>query len=181
MDHGSCVSICPFTYIALYQVLRTFMIPCPYAFVRIETTTRRPPLAHVPLFQRAPPLWTANPLAIDHRDGLGDSTRTCPAIVACQILIFFSYHKRPYQLNLFFGGPELRHAARVCRPSSSCLEGTYTASGYPLIAILGTPHLMIASSAWPDDNNVIRYKVRHVHKRLYSPLTASKHSTPVSM
>lgn len=50
------------------------MIPCPYAFVRIETTTRHPPLAHVPLFQRAPPLWTTNPLAIGHRDGWGQHT-----------------------------------------------------------------------------------------------------------
>jgi hypothetical protein len=36
---------------------RTLMIPCPYAFVGTEMTTRRPPLAHAPLFQCEPPLW----------------------------------------------------------------------------------------------------------------------------
>ena len=50
--HGSCA--CPFTY---GRILRTFMIPCPYAFVGTELTTRQPPLPHAPTISvRAAPV-----------------------------------------------------------------------------------------------------------------------------
>ena len=130
-----CVSIyIHYCTIACYS-LRTFMIPCPYAFVGTEMTTRHAPPSAGTCPNCAPPLWYTSDRP--SRWGWG-AHMSLPCHRACQILIF-SYHSRPYQLNYFFGGPELAHAPRhATRLSPSCLERTYTNSGSPLIAILGT-------------------------------------------
>lgn len=113
-----CVSI--YIHIACRQTLRTFMIHCPYAFVGIEMTMRRPLRWHMPpLFQCAPPLWYTSDRP--SRWGRHTRARPWPCHRACQILIF-SYHKRPCKLNLFIGGPELATPCHAARVSPSCLE-----------------------------------------------------------
>jgi hypothetical protein len=106
-----CVPI--YIHIACRQSLRTFMKPCPYAFVGTEMTTRRPPLAHAPTIsgRAAPVVHKRSTIEM-----VGQHTRmSLPCHRACQILIFFSYsyHKRPYKLNLFFCGPELATPRRT--------------------------------------------------------------------